>query len=253
MVIATHHMKFAATVTFVAYTGAATAQTGAEGTLSLFANGEALATEGFLAPELTRDGWELRFDHVYVTLAGVSAFQTDPPYDAEAGGAPEAAVRVPFDMAAPRTIDLTNTGADGRVFLGDVAGPEGHYNAIAWSVVPAPSGEWTGHAMVLIGTAAKDGESVAFTLTNSGTQDYVCGEYVGAERKGFVAADGTADLELTFHLDHVFGRLDKGPEDAMNTGALGFDRFSGGGTQAINLDGLHIGHVGEGHCAVTHR
>lgn len=231
----------------------ATVKANAEGTLVLFANGEALTTEGFLAPELTHDGWELRFDHVFVTLAGISALQADPPYDAEAGGAPAAAVALPFDTADQLTLDLTNTNADGRVQVATLPAPVGHYNAVKWSVVPATSGGWVGHSMVLIGTATRDDESVAFTLTSADTHDYVCGEYVGDERKGFVTAGDAADLELTFHLDHIFGRLDKGADDAMNLGALGFNAFAAGGQQVMELAGLHIGHVGEGHCAVSYR
>lgn len=225
----------------------------ADGTLTLHANGEELATAGFLAPELTRDGWELRFDHVFVTLAGVAAFQTDPPYEATSGDTPDATVTVPFNALDHTTIDLTDTGADGRVNLGTASAPVGHYNAIAWSVVPATTGDWVGQSIVLIGTAARDGETVPFTLISADTHAYLCGEYVGDERRGFVAAGGAADLELTFHLDHIFGRLDKSAADAMNLGALGFDAFAAGGTQVIELAGLHIGHVGEGHCAVTHR
>ncbi len=225
----------------------------AEGKLALIANGEALATEGFVAPELTRDGWELRFEHIYVTLADVSALQTDPPYDAEAGGTPAAAVTVAFSSLDQMTIDLTATDADGRVPLGTVSAPEGHYNAVAWSVVPAQSGDWAGQSMVLIGTATRDGQSVDFTLTSDATHDYACGEYVGDARKGFVTAGAEADLELTFHLDHVFGRMDRGEADQMNIDARGFDAFAAGGVQQIDLAGLHIGHVGEGHCAVSYR
>ena len=225
----------------------------AEGELEIFANGEALATEGFLAPELTRDGWELRFDRVLVTVAGIAALQTDPPYDAEAGGAPDAAVTVTLDTGGPLTIDLTGADADGRVLIGSTEAPEGHYNAVVWSVVPAAGGEWAGRSMVLVGTATKDGKSLPFTLTSADTHDYVCGEFIGDERKGFVTAGGVADLELTFHLDHVFGRADKGADDPMNQAGLGFEVFASGGEQTIELAGLHIGHVGEGHCAVTYR
>jgi hypothetical protein len=231
----------------------ASAASAAEGELEIFANGEALATLGFIAPELTRDGWELRFDQVLVTVAGIAALQTDPPYDAGAASAPDAAVTVTLDTGGPLTIDLTETDEDGRLLIGSAEAPEGHYNAVAWSVVPAETGEWAGRAMVLVGTATKDGKAVPFTLTSSDAHDYVCGEYVGDERKGFVTAGGVADLELTFHLDHVFGRADKGADDPMNQAAFGFDAFASGGEQAIELAGLHIGHVGEGHCAVTYR
>ncbi len=223
------------------------------GELTVFANGEELATEGFLAPERTRDGWELKFDHVFFTLSDITAMQTDPPYDAEVGGAPEASVTIGIDTHGPLTIDLANVDSDGRVRIGSSDAPEGHYSAVAWSVVPAPSGAWEGQSMVLIGTAMKEGRSVSFTLTSTNRHDYVCGEYVGDMRKGFLKDGGVADLELTFHLDHVFGREDKAATNPMNTGALGFDAFASGGVQAIDLSGLHIGHVGEGHCAVTYR
>jgi hypothetical protein len=119
--------------------------------------------------------------------------------------------------------------------------------------VPAQSGDWAGQSMVLVGTATRDGASVDFTLTSDATHDYTCGEYVGDARKGFVTAGSDAELELTFHLDHLFGRLDKEDADPMNIHALGFDAFAAGGTHQITLTGLHIGHVGEGHCAVSHR
>lgn len=225
----------------------------AQGSLHLFANGEALAREGFIAPALTRDGWELRFDHVFVTLAGVSALQTDPPYDAHAGDKPRATDTVVFDTIDQMTIDLTDTDAQGRVMLATAPAPAGHYNAVVWSVVPAQSGDWAGQSMVLVGTATRDGASVDFTLTSDATHDYTCGEYVGDARKGFVTAGSDAALELTFHLDHLFGRLDKEDADSMNIHALGFDAFAAGGTHQMTLTGLHIGHVGEGHCAVSHR
>lgn len=233
----------------IAATGAA-AETG---TLSLFANGESLATEGFLPPELTSDGWELRFDQVLVTVEAITAMQTDPPYDAGSGDAAAATVTAPLNTLGRITLDLTDGSDDGRVLIGSIEAPAGHYNALSWSVAPAEGGDWAGHSMVLIGTASKDGQTVDFTLTSADRHDYLCGEYVGDRRKGFLGDGGTADLELTFHLDHIFGRADKAAEDPMNQSALGFDAFAGGGVQVMDLNGLHIGHVGEGHCAVTYR
>lgn len=223
----------------------------AAGKLGVFANGEDLATEGFVAPELTKDGWQLVFDRIEVTLAGVAALQSDPPFDAEAGGAPVASVTVPLGDGAPLTIDLTETDADGRVLLATLEAPLGHYNAVVWSVVPAPRVDNAGMSMVLAGTATRGGQTVDFTLTSDATHRYACGEYVGDARTGFLADGGTAEVELTFHLDHIFGRADKSPDDPMNLDAVGFDPFAGGGVQSIDLAGLHIGHVGEGHCAVT--
>lgn len=224
----------------------------AGGELSIFANGEALATEGFVAPELTRDGWQLTFDHVFVTVSDVVAMQAEPPYDAEAGGEPAAAVSVALEPRGPRTVDLTETDEDGRVLMGTVAAPAGHYNAVSWAIVPATGGEWAGQSVVFVGTAARGDRTVDFVLASADSHAYVCGEYVGDARKGFVAEGGRADLELTFHLDHVFGRADKGRDDPMNVAARGFDAFAGG-MQTIDLAGLHVGHVGEGHCAIAGR
>ncbi|WP_196257833.1 hypothetical protein [Pelagibacterium limicola] len=234
-----------------AFFSTALASTAAAGELSIFANGEELATEGFLAPELTRDGWQLNFSNVFVTLSGITAIQAEPPYDAEAGGEPATSVSAGLDPAAPLTIDLTETDEDGRVLLGSIAASAGHHNAISWSVVPATEGEWAGQSMVFVGTATRDGQSVDFTLTSPDRHAYVCGEYVGDERKGFLVEGGEADLEITFHLDHIFGRADVDLDDPMNIDAIGFDPFAAGGTHAIDLSGLHIGHVGEGHCAVV--
>lgn len=60
---------------------AAPADESAAGSLVIRANGEDFVREGFV----TKDGWEVSFDHVYVTLAEVTAYQSDPAFDAEAG------------------------------------------------------------------------------------------------------------------------------------------------------------------------
>lgn len=229
---------------------AVTAGASGQGILAIHANGESLATQGFVAPESTRDGWELSFDHIFVTLGDITALQTDPPYQAAAGDVPVAETRVGF-AAQPVTVDLARPDATGRVFVVSAPAPAGHYNAVTWSVVPAPDGEWAGRSMVLIGTATKDGEAQPFTLTSTARQTYTCGEYIGDRRKGILAPQGQADLELTFHLDHIFGRLDKGPDDPMNISAPGFAALVADGAGVMDLAGLHIGHVGEGHCAVS--
>ncbi len=205
---------------------------------------------GFVAPKLTRDGWELRFDHIFLTLTGVMAHQTEPPYDARKGGQIQAGHSVSFEGLF--TIDLVDAGDDGRVVVAETDAPAGHYNAVSWSVVTAKEGAWAGKSMVFIGTAKKDGREVAFTLVSDNAHSYRCGEFVGEERKGFLAEGGNADVEMTFHLDHIFGRADKPADDPMNVEAIGFDGFADGGEQTIDLGGLHIGHAGEGHCHVVH-
>jgi hypothetical protein len=130
----------------------------------------------------------------------------------------------------------------------------GHWNALSWALVPAQSEAFAGYALVLQGTATRDGRTVAFTMGSRNTAHHACGEYLGDRRKGFVTADSPGDLEVTLHLDHLFGRADKPADDPMNLDALGFDRFAGtAGMQEFSLAGLHLGHVGEGHCHVSQR
>ncbi|TVR67531.1 MAG: hypothetical protein EA420_00405 [Candidatus Competibacteraceae bacterium] len=215
------------------------------GTLTLFADGEELATEGFVAPKLTRDGWELRFDRILITLDQVTAHQTEPPYDADSGAAIDAQVSVPL-VTEPVTVDLVNVDDSGRVTVATATAPAGFYNALSYDLRPGADGA----TMVLSGTARREGTEVAFTLSTDTALRHRCGEFVGDERKGFLTAGGETSLDITLHLDHLFGRADQPADDEMNQEALGFDRFSAGGTQRFSLDGLHVGHVGEGHCHV---
>lgn len=219
------------------------------GNLAIYANGEDLATEGFQGEKLTADGWRLSFDHIYVTVSDVTAHQVSQPYDAHAGGEFQTLVSAP--TLNTTTLDLVDADADDRVLIDTVTAPSGHFNAMSWRITPAEDGAWAGYSLVLIGTATRDDQSVDFTLLSDNAIEHRCGEFVGDERKGFLDAGGTAEQEITFHLDHIFGRSDKATADPMNQAAIGFEPFAEGGTQPLTLDGLHIGHVGEGHCAIT--
>ena len=53
------------------------------GTLQFYANGEDFVRQGFVS----KDGWSISFDHVYIHLADVAGYQTEPPYDPHSGGA----------------------------------------------------------------------------------------------------------------------------------------------------------------------
>ncbi|MBM9536074.1 hypothetical protein [Desulfobulbus alkaliphilus] len=221
------------------------------GTLTFYASGEDLATEGFQAPRLTKDGWALTFSHIFVTLTDITAYQTDPPYDPNQGGPIPGKTQA--TLPGVHTLDLVMSAQeDDRVLVGAVMdAPAGHYNALSWKMTRATEGILAGYSMVLTGTAEKEGETVPFQLYSEEERTYRCGEYVGDERKGLLAEQGEADLEITFHLDHIFGRADKPADDPMNTEAPGFAPFTNGdGKQTLTLHGLHIGHAGEGHCNV---
>ena len=213
------------------------------GSLTLYASAEDLATEGFTAPRLTRDGWALEFTRITARFDQITAWQTDPPFMAD--GPRISGTPLPLD--GPFTVELVAADADHRVALVTVEAPPGHYNALSWAMVADEATP----ALVLEGVARKDGTEVAFSLQTSEAIAHACGEYLGDTRKGFVTEGAGADLEITLHLDHLFGRADRAPDDPMNLAAPGFEPFAGGGVQAFSLDGLHLGHVGEGHCHDT--
>lgn len=239
---------------------------GATGTLDIRANGEAFVREGLT----TKDGWQITFEHLYVTLAEVTAYQSDPAYDAKAGGKPEAQEIV--SVAEPVTVDLAAGDPSAEpALVATVPAPAGRYNALSWDLIPASTGAAEGTSILIQGQATKADTTLPFTLALTPTLAFTCGDYVGDERKGILTADGTAELEATFHFDHLFGDGTAPATDAINTGALGFDPLAaiatGDALEATSetlkaqltpedhqllMEILpNLGHVGEGHCAAT--
>ena len=241
-------LALAITGLFVATTLLAGCTGGGEtGTLQFYANGEDFVRQGFVS----KDGWSISFDHVYITLADITAYQTDPPYDPHTAGSINGKVTVGLNEVY--TVDLAEGGEDAPpLIVGEVQNaPAGHYNAVSWNMVKATSGPAAGHALVMVGTAEKDGQTVAFTINIDAECSYDCGEYVGDERKGILSDEGTADLEMTFHFDHIFGDFELPADDELNQGALGFEYFidyADGTVADIDMGEMHLGHVGEGHC-----
>jgi hypothetical protein len=244
-------------------TDAPTATSPGQGTLVIRANGEDFVREGFTA----KDGWEITFDHVYVSLAEITAFQTDPPFNPEAGTSLEAKAQVA--VAEAKVIDLAegDPTAD-PILVAEVEAPAGRFNALSWQMPVASQGPAAGYSIWMQGTATQAGQTLPFTLRITEELAFTCGDFVGDQRKGILAADGTADLEATFHFDHLFGDGDAPADDAINTGALGFDPLAAlaeNGTVNVDSTALQaglseadyqtflnilpsLGHVGEGHC-----
>ena len=232
-----------------------------EGTLAFKANGEDFVRQGFVS----KDGWAITFDHVYVNLAEITAYQSDPPYDPHAGGEVEAKTTVKPEGTF--TVDLAEGDADAAPILVEAVedAPAGHYNALSWKMTRASNGPAAGSALVIVGEAEKEGDTVNFTLRIDDEYTYTCGEYVGDACKGYLEKDGTADLEMTFHFDHIFGDAETPMDDSLNVSALGFEPFSGYMVIDLDMAGLQnslsaeeyqmlvdvlptLGHVGEGHC-----
>ncbi|MGB7486008.1 MAG: DUF4382 domain-containing protein [Phormidesmis sp.] len=241
--------------------------TAGSGTLVVNANGEDFVRQGFV----DKDGWQINFDHVYVTLADITATQSDPPFEAGKDQPLKATEQV--KVADPVTVDLAAGEADADpITVAEIPdAPSGRYNALAWQLVPAKTGPAAGYPLMMAGSATKAGETIPFQIQLADQLAFSCGDFVGEERKGFLDSSDTADVEATFHFDHLFGDGEAAADDEINTGALGFDKLAElaeGGSLTVNSDQLKeqlstedynsletiltsLGHVGEGHCETT--
>jgi hypothetical protein len=233
------------------------------GILELRANGEDFVRQGFLS----KDGWQISFDHVNVNLTDVVAYQSDPPFDPLSADTPQSQTQA--SLLQSKIVDLAEGDATAApILVNQTQAPPGRYNALTWKVTKADQGEMTGYALVLMGEATKDDRTIDFDLKIDREFAYACGDYVGDRRKGILEAGKTADVEVTFHFDHLFGDGTAPADDEINTGALGFEplaKLADG--QELDLDQSELeaklapedydklveifpslGHVGEGHC-----
>ncbi len=237
---------------------------GEAGTLEVRANGEDFVRQGFVS----KDGWTINFDHVYVHLTNVKAYQTEPPFDPEAGAELDPVTEVV--LVESQTVDLAEGDASADpILLSGIEAPAGRYNALSWEMSNASEGPAENQTLVMMGTAEKEGQTIDFTIQIDQEFAYTCGDFVGDERKGILESGSTADLEATFHFDHIFGDGDAPMDDEINTGALGFDplaaiasestltvtmadleaQLSPDEYETLNAMLVSLGHVGEGHCA----
>ncbi|MBD3370393.1 DUF4382 domain-containing protein [Candidatus Fermentibacteria bacterium] len=232
------------------------------GTLHFVANGEGFAVEPFES----KDGWTIDLDHVYISFDEVTGYLTDPPFDPH--GSEEMRYTSREVLAGSCIVDL----ADGPVRVGSVDDAQaGHYNATSWLNVPSDGGPSEGFSVLLVGTATKADALIEFSLGVAQSYRYLGGEYVGGERKGLLRPGEEAELEMTFHLDHIFGTAELPPQDQLNADAIGFQAFADIAeegrleTTLAELEGKlpedefgllsealrTLGHVGEGHCRCT--
>lgn len=234
------------------------------GKLQIRANGEDFVRQGFRS----KDSWNINFDHLYVTLTDVTAYQSNPPYNPDTGGKIQATQKVILNEA--RTVDLAAGDENANPILVHefTDAPAGRYNALSWRMVNATTQPAKGYTLVMKGTATKDNQTINFAIAIDREYTYTCGEFVGENRKGILSPGGTADLEATFHFDHIFGDGDAPPDDDINTGSLGFaplaalasngkldvdsqdlqQRLSTRDYQTLAKTLDSLGHVGEGHC-----
>ncbi len=237
------------------------------GSLTFYANGEDFVRQGFLS----KDGWQLTFNHVFITVTDISAYQTDPPYDPHSDEPIQGDVETVMDGVY--TIDLAQGDGDAGPIPIETMGnvPTGHYNAMSWRMIPADYGPSKGYSIYIDAQAEKGDQSYNVRLGFQQSYQYRAGEYVGDQRKGFVLPGETGELEMTFHMDHLFGDGSLPEDDELNVTALGFGPFAAlmqEGTVEEDLSTLSrklseddyqrllsilttLGHTGEGHCHCT--
>ncbi len=255
---------------FVASFGNSGIAQNSQATLNLVANGEDFVRQGFV----TKDGWTMNFDRLDINLGDVTAYQIDgtfEPTEEDTLDSLDYQEKVSL-LDTPQVVDLAQGEADAEPIL--VTNKEvapGFYNAMAWKIDTAEAdSSLAGKTMVLQGTATKDEQVVNFDISLNRPIQYLCGEYVGDERKGIIQAQETGELETTFHFDHIFGDNQTSPDDALNVDALGFEPLAQlASSDSLTVDDatltqelsaedqekltkavIGLGHVGEGHCAV---
>lgn len=231
------------------------------GSLEFDANGEDFIRSGFVS----KDGWTINFDNAFINLANIKAYQTDPAYDPTTTEKIESEQSVALDGSF--TVDMAkgDENAD-PIIVGKTKAPVGHYNALSWELVNAEDGELKGQNILLKGTAKKDEKEIQFVIGIDKEYRYQAGDFIGDIRKGVVEQGNTADIEMTFHFDHLFGDYELPADDELNKGAVGFEPFvllAENGQINITLSQLkdknagvydqfinllpNLGHVGEGH------
>lgn len=236
-------------------------------TLSLVANGEDFVRKGFT----TKDGWEIDFERVEVTLGEVTAYQVPGGFNPEEKSQIKSETSIQL-LPESKTINLAEGGESAEpIVVNKSKVPEGFYNALSWKMLPKTEPAFAdSHTILLEGIAIKADRELNFLLGFNQPLKYICGEFIGDTRKGMVKLGENTELEMTFHFDHIFGDRTLVPEDELNQNALGFQpladlttsdrlklsqqdlsqKLSSEAYQKLQKAISGIGHVGEGHCSV---
>lgn len=194
------------------------AQTGEIGTVKFQANGKDFVRKGLVS----KDGWTIKFDHVYVNFVDAMAYQADPPYNAETGTQPNA--KTSISLVVKKIVDLAEGDDTAQpIIVNEVPAPAGKYNAISWNLRKGIEGAIADQVMVIEGVATKGDKEVPFVLKFDQEMQFICGDYVGEEPKGILQPGGTTNLEATFRFDYLFGDENKNATEKLNSNALGFE------------------------------
>ncbi len=216
------------------------------GTLTFTASGEDFARHGLTS----RDGWDITFSKIQVCIKNPMAYNPDKSVE-------------PVILRGSHSVDLATDGTAGKL----KSIPAGNYQSLKFSLRRHTDGPFRDASILLKGTASKSGKKVPFTISFS--EELVCDGkegYVGEEVKGLLAAGKNSEVEMTFHIDHIFGDKSAPKTSHVNREAVGFNFFYSlsGKKKEVNLKqgdmtshpdykklikGLYnLPHLGEGHC-----
>lgn len=217
-------------------------------TLVFFANGEEFIKDGFVS----KDGWKLKFDTVIVNISNPFAYNNN----------------LSASLKGNFAINLvTNNNEAGLKRIGEVNMlGSGNYKSLKFGISKISSGEFKGYSIILKGNASKDSINKTFLIKLNEEILFDGKEgYVGDIPRGILKSNDTANLELTFHFDHIFGDFNSPLTEHVNTGSVGFEFFNQFSSDSnivisqdellkdknykILVDGIKtLGHLGEGHC-----
>ena len=111
-------------------------KTASTGNLILVANGEDFVRQGFLA----KDGWQIEFDRLEVSVSEVIAYQTNsaPQSNLEHNLKSQPQVLI---LERATTIDLAAGDDNAKpIAVRTKEAPEGFYNALSWKMQPTKDG-----------------------------------------------------------------------------------------------------------------
>jgi len=192
------------------------------GTLQFYANGGDRVFVGMVS----KDGWKMIFNHFYVSMKDITSFQTDPPYD-PIYSADIIRYETSVSLDGVYTADIAQ-GEGRRLVDSALEAPTGLYNAVSWYLVPGTEGNGAGHSVVMMGQAGKGDEILDFTLKLNFEGGYQCGNYFvsGSDVKdniGELASGATAEIEMTYAAEMLFGDGGQPITGILNRMTLGFE------------------------------
>lgn len=222
------------------------------GTLNFTANGEDFVRKGFTS----KDGWSISFDKLFINICDIKTYD----------------INNKAKLNSKYFIDLAQGSENAKPIIIDSKKVSvGNYQRLVFSLDITNSGNYKDSSIIMIGKAKKSNKVIDFIIKLDEEVKWDCKDgYVGNEIKGIVEENGAGEVEMTFHFDHIFGDIEAGADDHINTGAVGFDYFAQfAKDNKIDVDQIilkektnpvqyeklvrsiwTLGHSGEGHCGV---